>query len=309
MRIPSSLLFIGILAACSPESPVPEGPSPIPPIFKLSDYFDCIGEKGLTQISAHRGGPVTGFPENALPTFENTVSKTGAFLEIDVATSSDGVLFLHHDDNLGRTTTGRGTASEKSWDQLRQLSLKDPSGNVTTYGLTRLEEALQWADGKAVFQIDIKRSTDYDDVARIVKNADAENRVILISYTDNSAAALASRFPDSMISVTVDEVEDIERLESRGLRRDQILAWTGTESPDPELTAQLQEMSVEVIFGTLGGRNSLDRQYEQQGNYNAYADLSALGVDMIATDNAERANEALMKNDRRALISSCHPQN
>ncbi|MEM9233602.1 MAG: glycerophosphodiester phosphodiesterase family protein, partial [Pseudomonadota bacterium] len=228
------------LAGCSPDRSPPEGPSPLPPFLGLSDYFDCIGEKGLTQVSAHRGGPVRGYPENALPTFKRIVAETGAFLEVDVATSSDGILFLHHDDNLGRTTTGKGRASDFTWDQLKDLSLKDNNGRVTAYGLTRLDEALAWADGRAVFQLDIKRSTDYDDVARLVKEANAEDRVILISYTENSAAALARRLPDTMISVTVESVDDIERLESRGIRRKNILAWTGIEAPDASLTKDLQ---------------------------------------------------------------------
>ncbi len=137
------------------------------PVSDLPAYFNCIDAAGVSLISAHRGGPSPGYPENALPTFKRTTSLTGALLEVDVTTSADGVLFLHHDDTLDRTTTGSGLATETSWEKLRTYSLKDPNRRVTAYGLTRLDEALDWARGKAILQLDIKRGTDLDDVARI----------------------------------------------------------------------------------------------------------------------------------------------
>ncbi|RFB05417.1 glycerophosphodiester phosphodiesterase family protein [Parvularcula marina] len=305
------LLFAAmLLTACSPggNSP-PEGPSPFPPFLSLPVYFDCIGELGLTQIAAHRGGPAPGYPENALATFERTYGETGAFLEVDVATSADGVLFLHHDDNLGRTTTGRGPAAEKSWDELRALSLKDDQGKVTAYGLTRLDEALEWAKGKTVLELDIKPSTDYDDVAKAVRDAGAEDWVILIAYTENSAIALSKRFPDSMISVSVNSADDIDRLVDRGMKRENILAWTGIEAPNGPLSQALQSEGIEAIFGTLGGRDSLDNQYAASRNDEGYVDISKLGIDLIATDRPEAAAEALMAAGRFASPSACPASN
>lgn len=293
------------LSACSPDAAPPEGPSPFPPFLDLQTYFDCIGANGMTQIAAHRGGPARGYPENALATFEKTFAETGAFLEVDVATSADGVLFLHHDDTLGRTTTGKGVASEKTWDELKDLSLKDDQGRVTAYGLTRLDEALDWAKGKTALELDIKRSTDYDELARVVKEADAEDRVILISYTENSAVALASRFPNSMISVTMESLDDLDRLEARGLKRENILAWTGIETPNASLTQGLGQESIEVIFGTLGGQESLDRQYEESGTDGQYAALSELGIDLIATDRPEAAAQVLENAGRIANAQAC----
>lgn len=295
-----------LTAACSPDdkSP-PEGPSPFPPFLDLPVYFDCMGEKGLTQVAAHRGGPAPGYPENALPTFERTVSQSGSFLEVDIATSADGVLFLHHDDNLGRTTTGKGLASDLSWSELKELSLKDNDGQVTAYGLTRLDDALEWADGKTVLELDIKQSTDYDDVARVVKEAGAEDRIILISYTENSAVALARRFPNSMISVTVQTPGDIDRLLDRGLRTENIIAWTGNEAPDPELAEGLQRKGIEAIFGTLGGRDSIDNQIEMSGREEKYAELSEIGMELIATDRPEAATNSLRSAGRFADPSAC----
>ena len=57
------------------------------------------------KISAHRGGPLDGFPENALETLKNTAKNVeGVMMEIDVAQTNDSVLVLMHDKRLDRTT-------------------------------------------------------------------------------------------------------------------------------------------------------------------------------------------------------------
>ena len=92
----------------------------------LAGYFDCLREGGFTAISAHRGGPTSGFAENAIPTFENTLRQApGSFLEVDIARTAEGVLVLMHDDRGERTTTGAGAVSELDMAQLLAFSLED----------------------------------------------------------------------------------------------------------------------------------------------------------------------------------------
>ena len=43
--------------------------------------------ESLHLVSAHRGGPRRGFPENCIATFENTLKHTFAIMEIDPATA------------------------------------------------------------------------------------------------------------------------------------------------------------------------------------------------------------------------------
>ena len=54
----------------------------------------------LPFVSAHRGGPQPGFPENCLATFENTLKHTFAILEIDPRYARDGAIVVHHDATL-----------------------------------------------------------------------------------------------------------------------------------------------------------------------------------------------------------------
>ncbi len=93
-------------------------------------FFDCLRESGQTVVAAHRGGPEPGFAENAIPTFENTLTQAPALLEIDIRETSDGALVLMHDDTLERTTTGAGAVREATLAELQALSLEDETGDV-----------------------------------------------------------------------------------------------------------------------------------------------------------------------------------
>ena len=85
----------------------------------LNSFLDCLHSEGITLISAHRGGK----PENTIEGMSATLATMPALIEVDVATSADGVLFLMHDDTLGRTTNGSGIVADKAWSQIENLEI------------------------------------------------------------------------------------------------------------------------------------------------------------------------------------------
>jgi glycerophosphoryl diester phosphodiesterase len=67
-------------------------------------------------VYAHRGGAALR-PENTLAAFDHGLAVGADGLEFDVHLSRDGIVVVHHDDTVNRTTNGRGpirqfTASE-----------------------------------------------------------------------------------------------------------------------------------------------------------------------------------------------------
>src|SRR5690606_14014954 len=77
----------------------------------LKDFFSYTADR-IPLVSAHRGGPRKGFPENCIETFENTLSHTPALLEIDPHYTKDRQIVLMHDPTLDRTTNGHGKVSD-----------------------------------------------------------------------------------------------------------------------------------------------------------------------------------------------------
>lgn len=301
MRRSLTISSLFILAACGADGPSTgdaAGGAPSPGLATSEDVaamLTCLDTEGYTIVSAHRGGDAPGLPENTLELLQHSVNEVGVdLLEIDVRTSADGILYLFHDNELDQDTNGSGVADDQPWDDLRKLSLKDEEGNATPYRMPRLQDVLAWSDGKAILQLDIKRGTDYDDVAQAVRAAGAEDRVMPIAYSIGAALALNRRFPNSVISVPITAPADIERLVENGLDSERIFAWTGTDFANETLYEAIEARRVEVAFGTLGGRDSIDNQIEQSGDTSRYVQLAQQGVDIIATDAPAVAKAALV---------------
>lgn len=76
-----------------------------------------------TAIASHRGGAML-WPENSPTAFRETAQLPVDFVEFDVHPSRDGVIVVHHDATLDRTTNGTGPISEQNWSELSQLKLR-----------------------------------------------------------------------------------------------------------------------------------------------------------------------------------------
>ncbi len=72
------------------------------------------------KISAHRGASRYA-PENTLPAIQEAVRLGMDYVEIDIRTAQDSSLFLLHDGNLRRTTTGQGPIKAQTAAQLAGL--------------------------------------------------------------------------------------------------------------------------------------------------------------------------------------------
>jgi glycerophosphoryl diester phosphodiesterase len=271
----------------------------------LNSFFECLEKEKITLASAHRGGPGPGFPENALATLEETMKNGAAILEVDIATSSDGVLFLFHDEVFDEKTTGSGAPNARRWAEIEGYRLKDALGRATKHRPTRLVEALQWAEGRSILALDIKQSTRYEDVADIVRQEDAVDRILLIAYTTAQAAKLHRLLPDAMISLNVLSQSDLNRAVADGIPQHAIIGFTGLEEPNPRLFDTLNARDVEVIFGTLGGEDSHDADAERAGNDAIYVALAEMGVDLIATDRPAAVAAALQAAGRAARPGVC----
>ncbi len=265
----------------------------------LPEFFDCVRESGGMLIAAHRGGPDGGFPENAIETLQHARGAGIQIMEIDVNESRDGVLFLHHDDRLARTTTGDGYVSDTAWDTLSGLKLKDRSGKVTPYSPPKLTDALLWAkQNDAILELDRKDTTSFKNIVAAVKAAGAEEYVIYISYNDEQAAEISRLAPEAMLTASAFGDRNVEALETRGIDRSRLIAWTGTREPYPDAWARVREIGVEPAFGTLGraGEN-LDEVYWQDGDGREYQEMAEQGLVLLATDAPYRVAEAIKSDD------------
>lgn len=220
----------------------------------LPEFFDCVREGGGTVLASHRGGPAPGYPENGLETLEYASLNATPIHEIDVAESRDGVLFLLHDNSLGRTTTGDGQVADTDWDEIAVLNLVDNSGQITPFTPPKLSDVLLWAKQTgAVVELDKKRTTSYRNIISHVRAAGAEQNVILISYTDQQAIEIARLAPDLMMTASVNSPDHQAELESAGVDMTKVIAWTGISNPNDRAWAALGRRGIECAKRTQAG--------------------------------------------------------
>lgn len=284
IRLFATTAVAALLASGCAATPVRQ----VQETLALAAFFDCVRETGGVMVSAHRAKSSDDYPENSIQAIEATGRAIpGAIVEIDAALTSDGRLVLMHDETLERTTTGAGRVAELTFATVRAARLEATDGTVIDAPPPTLAEALE-AAGRAgvIASIDLKPADEAATMAlarRVIEEVravGAEGRVILITYSPETARAVAEMAPEMMISAGLNDVEGLDRLNPA-----QVLAWTGTREARPALWRALAERGVEAQFGTLGapGRR-LDDRYAEDGDVSEYRDLFEQGAVVIATD-------------------------
>lgn len=258
----------------------------------VADFQAFLNRKtaGYPLLSAHRGGPMPGFPENAIETFENAITHQPLIIEFDVALSKDSALVIMHDNNLDRTTNGKGAIGEQTYAQLQQLFLRDNDGKLTDFKIPTLEEVLRWGKDKVLFTIDVKRGVPYESIIAAVRKTQSERNAIVITYNANQTAKVHALAPDLMISASVRSEADVVRLNGMGVPNNRIVAFVGTSEPDKSLYKYLDSKGISAILGTMG---NLDRSASANRNRFVYGDLIGNGADILSTDDVVLAGEQL----------------
>jgi glycerophosphoryl diester phosphodiesterase len=77
-------------------------------------------ENSPVLVFAHRGGGVL-IPENTLEAFVYSARMGVDALELDVHSTADGTLVVHHDQSVDRTTDGRGRVNELTIEAIKKL--------------------------------------------------------------------------------------------------------------------------------------------------------------------------------------------
>lgn len=274
-------------------------------VFNLESVEDLYqfltySEKRVPLISAHRGGPDVGYPENAIETFQRVAYKTPAIIECDIALTKDSVLVLMHDETLPRTTTGKGKLKDHTYEELQELFLKDTKGERTPYKIPTLEETLAWGIGKVIFTLDVKRNVPYQLVIDAIRKTKAEAYTIIITYSADQATVVHNLAPDLMISASIRSAEDLVRLNDNDIPDTRIVAFVGTAQPDKALTDFLHQHGILCILGTMG---NLDQQAKERGEQ-MYATYIENGADILSTDRPLQTSKALDYYIKKRNLSS-----
>ena len=95
--------------------------------WETSDpYPTSFTDEVTERMMAHRGATVS-YPENTLEAFKAAIDLGYGGVELDPRLTSDGKLYLMHDDTVDRTTNGTGNFADLTEAQVKALNIKiDP---------------------------------------------------------------------------------------------------------------------------------------------------------------------------------------
>lgn len=236
-------------------------------------------------VSAHRGGPVAGYPENCIATFDHTLRQAHALIEFDVQLSKDDSLVVMHDYTLDRTSTGTGNLRDHTYAQLRQLKLKDNNGQVTAYQIPTLSEVLRWGKGKTILTVDVKRGLPAQRIVAAIRQHQAQHYATVITYTIGALKEYYALDSTLSFSTSIESNEAFTELQASKVPLGQVMAFVGVAEPAPALYKTLHDNGLRCILGTM--------RLEKDADASIYPKLVANGADVLATDRPAEAAAAI----------------
>lgn len=151
-------------------------------------------------IVAHRGNR-TYCPENSLAAFRRAVDEGADLLETDLRVTADGAFVCFHDQDLTRTTNGRGRIEEMALGDLAAIRLRHRGDVWQGERIPTLEDLVALCPPDVALALELKSSL-FDDpslcsrLANELQRLGMLKRVIALSFHRRRLANLKRVAPD-----------------------------------------------------------------------------------------------------------------
>jgi len=246
-------------------------------------------ESGRPLVFAHRGGAGLA-PENTCAAFDRGLALGADGLELDVRLSRDGVVVVHHDPTLERTTNLSGPLAGFEADELARADAGcrfGPRGSQPFRGLgigiPRLDTVLsRYPETRLIIDMKENAVTLARATLDVIRRADALGRVCLGSFGLRAIRAVRAMEPAVATSAAKEEVRwalyrswigwPVTRVAYRGYQVPEIAGATRVVSPRFLAAAHLAGLAVQVW--TVNAEDDARR-------------LLGWGVDALITDRPD----------------------
>ena len=221
-------------------------------------------------VFAHRGGSALA-AENTIAAFDNGLRLGADGLELDVHLSRDGVVVVHHDRTLDRTTTLSGPVVARS---ARELN----SANVPSFD----DVLARYRDVRLIVELKVNQPQLAVAVVDAVRRADAVDRVCLGAFGRRVLRTARALEPQVATSAAREEVRwalyrswvrwPVTRVAYDGY---QVPEWSGrTRVVSPRFVVAAHSAGLAVQVWTVDREDDARR-------------LLAWGVDALITDRPD----------------------
>jgi glycerophosphoryl diester phosphodiesterase len=168
-------------------------------------------------IFAHRGGAGLA-PENTIAAFDCGLAHGADGIELDVRLSADGVVVVHHDHTLERTTDLRGPVERRTADELARADagVRFPQTGAATsaanddrsaFGIPTLAAVLgRYRDCRIIVEMKQSRVELAAGVVDAIRKAGAADRVCVGSFSYSALRKVRDMEPAIATSASREEV-------------------------------------------------------------------------------------------------------
>lgn len=245
---------------------------------RVAELRETLARPGSSDVIviAHRGCWETA-PENSLAAIEACIGLGVDMVELDVRRTADGVLVLMHDENVDRTTNGSGAVNNLTFEQLKNLRLREGAGgkdaSITDLAVPTFEQAMLAAKGRILVNLDAKADV-YADAFDTLAATDTADHIIMKKRVDRDSVPLSATSPfDQVLSMPIiDEA-------------------AGEAGPIIERQSIGSPVAVELIFTSLAYSRSAAEDLTARGIRawvnTLHPELSAGLTDQEAVDDPE----------------------
>jgi glycerophosphoryl diester phosphodiesterase len=222
------------------------------------------------EIACHRGANEVA-PENTRAAAEKCIQWGADYVEIDVRTSKDGVMYIMHDPFVTRTTNGKGLLRQLTSAQIDNLDAGSWfDAKFAGEKVPRLEPYLRWIKGKAKIYFDVK-DADLKQLIDLVRDIGLENDCFF--WFENPKKATEFRRLDKNLPLKMNARNPKE------VAADQQLGANIIEVSPQNLTAEM--------VAACHQRGLKLMVYEPERNLETFRQAIKLGADLINLNHAD----------------------
>lgn len=247
-------------------------------------------------IYAHRGGAALR-PENTVAAFDHGIAHGAEGLEFDVHLSKDGIVVVHHDETLERTTNGRGRIADFTADELARIdaghNFGDGNGSFPfrgqEIGIPTLRAVLRrYPNARLIIELKVDGPELAKQVVEDVRAADAVERVAIGSFFPAALEAVRRYEPAIATGAAKEETRWALYRSWAGLsigstpyREFQVPEWSGfTPIVTRRFVNAAHRAGIPVKVWTVNDTDTMRR-------------LLARGVDALITDRPDLAKHVV----------------
>ncbi|WP_192348694.1 glycerophosphodiester phosphodiesterase family protein [Algoriphagus sp. Y33] len=147
-------------------------------------------------VVAHRAAHHS-HPENSLQAIQEAIDMGVDIVEIDVRVTTDGIVYLMHDQSIDRTTIGSGDIEKLESTDLQSITLLF-EGKDSGIAIPTLQEALALTKGKIMVDLDLKTDR-VEEVIAVVNKMDVLDEVIFFDSDWQVLREIKAKLPDAFL--------------------------------------------------------------------------------------------------------------